>query len=208
MTPRKPRLLAALVLAILLVAGAAVASVVLRGDDGEEAGYLGSPPPPGITLPGFELRDWTGELVDSRDLHDKVVLITFLDTQCTEACPIIAAQIGQALMLLGPDERVSVEALAITTDPEEDTPESIRAFLRRHRVEGTLRYLVGSEAELRPVWEAFDVLPSLDTGDDDVHSAPVRLFDRRGEWVATLHAGADLTPESLAHDVRVALEAS
>ena len=32
-----------------------------------------------------------------------------------------------------------------------------------------------------------------------------RIFDRGGIWVSTLHAGVDLTPMNLAHDIRVAL---
>ena len=70
---------------------------------------------------------------------------------------------------------------------------------------GSLRYLVGSEAALRPVWSAFQVLPALDTGSSDIHSAPVRIYDRKGVWISTLNAGADLTPANLAHDVGVAL---
>jgi hypothetical protein len=38
-----------------------------------------------------------------------------------------------------------------------------------------------------------------------VHSAPVRIFDTNGVWVATLHSGADLSAENLAHDLRLAL---
>jgi hypothetical protein len=33
----------------------------------------------------------------------------------------------------------------------------------------------------------------------------VRIFDRRGIWVSTLHAGIDLTPANLVHDIRAAL---
>jgi protein SCO1 len=176
------------------------------GSSSDEAQFRGSPPPEGISLPDFSLRDQSGTTVESDDLDGKVVLVTFLDTQCTEACPVIAGQIGRTIELLAPDERKQVLALAVTTDPEEDTAASVRAFLRRHRVEGELRYLVGSERELRPVWDAFHVLPSLDTGEDEVHSAPVRIFDRRGIWVSTLHAGADLTPANLAHDLRLSLE--
>ena len=58
---------------------------------------------------------------------------------------------------------------------------------------------------MRPVWHAFGVLPAVDTGNDDVHSADVRVFDRQGEWVSNLHAGVDLTPANLAHDIRLAL---
>lgn len=39
--------------------------------------------------------------------------------------------------------------------------------------------------ELRPVWKAFNVAVSFDTGEDDLRSAPVRIFDRRGVWVST-----------------------
>lgn len=97
---------------------------------------------------------------------------------------------------------------SIGTDPAEDTPASIRAFLRRHRVEASAASLVGSERELRPLWTALAVLPSLDTGDNDVHSTPVRIYDWSGVWVSTLHAGADLTPESLANGLRLALGGS
>jgi hypothetical protein len=54
--------------------------------------------------------------------------------------------------------------------------------------------------------EAVSILSSLQTGDDTLHSAPVRVYEAGGVWAATLHAGADLTPAILAHDVRVALE--
>jgi cytochrome oxidase Cu insertion factor (SCO1/SenC/PrrC family) len=185
----------------------AVALLVSPGCGSETSDdFRGSPPPEGIRLPDFMLREHSGAVTHSDDLQGNVVLVTFLDTQCTEACPVIAGQIGQGLELLSPSERSDVVAFAISSDPQEDTPASVRAFLRRHRVGGTLHYLVGTESELRPVWEAFHVLPSVDTGDDEIHSAPVRLFDRKGVWVATLHAGVDLTPANLAHDIRVALD--
>jgi hypothetical protein len=81
----------------------------------------------------------------------------------------------------------------------------VRRFLASRDAEDALRYVVAPEVELRPLWEEFGVLPSADTGSDDLHSAPVRIYDPSGVWAATLHAGADLTPQNLVHDVRVAL---
>ena len=43
--------------------------------------------------------------------------------------------------------------IAISVAPNVDTPTSIRAFLRRNRAEGALRYLFAPEAQLRPVVE-------------------------------------------------------
>lgn len=176
---------------------------------GPEGGpYRGSEAPGDIRLPGFALQEWNGARVDSRRLRGKVVLVTFLETKCREACPVIADRIGAGLDLLGPSERRSVYALAISTHPLDDRPASVRVFLRRHRVQGDLHYLIGSERRLRPVWRAFHVLPALDSGDADTHSASVRIFDRRGRWVSTLHPAVDLTPVNLVHDLRVALERS
>ncbi|MDQ3876448.1 MAG: hypothetical protein M3322_13050, partial [Actinomycetota bacterium] len=79
-------------------------------------------------------------------------------------------------------------------------------FLRRHRAESALGYLVGPPGALRTVWDSFQVVPSVESGDDDIHSAPVRIYDPDGVWVSTLHPGVDLTPENLAHDLRRALD--
>jgi protein SCO1/2 len=204
---RVMRALAATAVAAAIGAGAAAAAIVLGG--GEDApDYRGSQPPAQITLPDFTLPDYTGQLVSREALRGKVVLVTFLDSQCTESCPIIASQIARAWDRLSVEERREIIPIAISTDPDEDTPASVRAFLRRSRAEGTLRYLVAPVPKLRPVWEAFHIAASFDTGVDTLHSAPVRIYDREGVWVSTLHAGADLTTENLIHDVRAVVSAS
>jgi len=202
--PRRYALALAAIGAVALM-GAGLAAQRLAGSEGSGRAYRGSPAPAGISLPAFTLRDESGGTVRSAELDGKVVLVTFLETQCEESCPIVARQIGQALRRLGASERRGVTALAFSTHPGDDTPEAARAFVRRHQVDGELHYLIGSEHELRPVWEEFEVLPALDTGDANLHSVPVRIFDASGEWVATLHPGADLSPDNLAHDLRVAL---
>jgi protein SCO1 len=201
-----------------LAATIAVAIAVLAADTGDGGGqgavgappgtYRGSEPPAELRLPAFALRDHAGEVVRSRDLRGKVVLLTFLDSQCEDACPVIARQVGLTVDLLARAEREEVEAIAISTDPAEDTPRSIRRFLIRQDALGKLRFLVGDEQALRSLWKRLAILSSLESGRDDLHSAPVRVYDRRGLWVSTQHPGADLTPENLAHDVRLALSAA
>lgn len=201
--------LAAAVIGLLLLGGLAV----LVSGGGSEAGsggegpYRGSEPPVRMTLPAFELPSYRGRLVSARELAGRVVLLTLLDSQCTEACPILASVIAGTVDRLSSEERAQVRALAITADPAEDTPGSVRHFLAARRAEGRLDYLLGTERELRPLWTQLKVLPSLDTGRDTVHSAPLRIYDRDGVWVATLHAGVDLSEENLLHDIRAALAA-
>ena len=171
----------------------------------QPATYRGSIPPPGIHAPDFALRSYRGPTVRMAALRGKIVLVTFLDTKCTESCPIIAGVIGAALPRLTPAERRQVEAVAVTVQPRLDTPASVRRFLRARHALGILDFLIGSVEQLRPVWTAFHVLPAVDTGNADIHSADVRVFDRDGIWVSTMHVGVDLTPANLVHDIRTAL---
>lgn len=174
---------------------------------GQASSYRGSEPPGGIAMPDFSLRNYDGRRVRSSDLRGHVTLVTFLDSQCTESCPVIAWTVARAIDALTPAERKDVRAVAISTDPAEDTTAAVHGFLARNRAVGRLLYVGGGQAEreLRRVWRSFYVLSSLESGQDSLHSAPVRIYDPRGTWVATLHAGADLGEANLVHDIHVAL---
>lgn len=167
--------------------------------------FRGTKAVPGIGLPAFVLRDHRGRPLSAAELRGRVVLLTFLDSQCTEACPVIAAALARGIDALSQRERAGVVAVAISTDPREDTPASVSRFLGARHALGRIRYLTAPAPELRRLWKEFQILPSEQTGSDSLHSAPVRIYGRDGTWLATLHAGADLTHANLLHDVRVAL---
>jgi len=169
--------------------------------------YRGSHPPAGIRAPDFALRSYKGPLVSMREQRGKVVLLSFVDTQCTEKCPIVTSVMASAYRRLTPAQRRQVVPLLVTVEPRSDTPAHVRRFLARRNALA-IDYLIGSVARLRPVWKAYGILPAVDSGNADVHSSDVRVFDRDGVWVTTQHAGVDLTPANLAHDAREALERS
>jgi len=167
--------------------------------------FIGGGIPAGMTAADFTLRDYRGHVVSMRGLRGKVVALTFLDTRCTTKCPITASEIGAGVRLLPAADRHQIAVLGLTVNPNVDTPSSIRRFLGRTRSLGIIDYLVGSVSELTQVWKAYYILSAVKTGNDDVHSSEVRIFNRRGEWVSSLNAGADLSPANLAHDLRAAL---
>lgn len=171
----------------------------------DEGRYRGSEPPGRIELEPFALHSYRGGEVSSAELGGKVVALTFLESNCKEACPVIAVQVARGIDLLRAGERRQLRALAISTHPGDDTAANVRRFLTKRRAIGRLDYLIGSEAELRPVWRRYHILSALDSGDADTHSGSVHIYDRNGVWVSSLHPGVDLTPENFAHDVRVAL---
>ena len=157
-------------------------------------------------MPDFKLGDVvSGKQVSSADLRGNAVLITFVDTDCTDQCPLLASAIGEAMRQLPSDLRARTTALAISVNPVVDTRKSVVRFLRERRALA-LQYLAGSVAEMKPVWKRFGVVSAFETGDADTHSADVRVFDPEGIWVSTQHSGVDLSPENLAHDITQAIE--
>ena len=172
----------------------------------EQGAYRGSEPPARIVMPEFVLQDYQGAEVTSGSLLGRVVLLTFLDAQCKDSCPVIAAQVAQTFRGMDPDLRKRVTAVAISSDPDEDTTAAVRSFLRRTHAEGELRYLTRPTAAVKRIWGKFQILSSFESRSDNLHSAPVRIYDANGVWVSTLHAGVDLTDANLIHDLKVASE--
>jgi protein SCO1 len=192
-----PRVLMALALLGLLALGATVLAAG-GGDEGEPAGgsgFEGAMMPQGLRAPDFELRDQDGERVTMRGLRGRPVLVTFLYTTCEDSCPAQAHIVRGALDELGHD----VPALAIAVDPPRDTPERARAFLSEQRALGRLDFVVGSRAELRPLWKAFAIRPQSVTQE---HQARFTLVDVRG-FQRVGYPGSEATPERLAHDLRL-----
>lgn len=188
--------LAVLVAASFLVAAAFLATVV-GGDDQRQPAttFQGAIRPPGIPPTEIGLRDQDGRRVTLAELRGKPAVITFLYTTCEDTCPLTAQQIRGAMDELGHD----VPAFAIAVDPPRDTAAKARRFLAEQRLTGRMRFLVGSEAELRRQWKAYGIQHQTD---DLEHSAHVVLLDKRGVQRIGWPAGK-VTPDALANDLRL-----
>jgi protein SCO1/2 len=154
--------------------------------------------PPGLRAADFSLSDQSGRRVTLSRYHGKVVVLTFIHSLCHDACPLMVEQIKGALNDL-PDSGQSVPAIGISVAPSEDTRANRRRFLAKHQVMARLAFLSGPRAALRRVWRAYAMQPVVPKID---HSTFVLLIDKRG--IERVGFPADqLTPEGLAHDIRV-----
>lgn len=195
------------------LAVAVIAALLLReGSAGSPSGpsaglYRGSEPPGRIELPNFVLPRYDGTgVIRSQALRGRVVLTTFVDSACKEACPIIVGVLGNALRRLSPHERRQLAALAISVDPKVDTPAHVRRFLSERGALGQLDYLVAPVQQMKPIWKRFGIVSAAKTGKPDFHSADVRIFDRNGVWVSTMHTAVDLSVTNVVHDIREAMK--
>jgi protein SCO1 len=191
---------ARILIALFLVALFALGAVVLAADSSDDADvggtdFEGARMPAGVRAPDFTLRDQDGERVSMRSLRGKPVIVTFLYTTCDDTCPAQAQTVRGALDDLDED----VPALAIAVDPPRDTPARAQAFLAKQRATGRIDFVLGSRAELRPLWRDYAIRPQAV---DEEHMARITLVDSRG-FQRIGYPGSQATPERLAHDLRL-----
>jgi protein SCO1/2 len=169
-----------------------------------------------LTTPGqaydFQLTDQDGRPVSLAGLRGKAIALTFLYTNCPDVCPLIAESMHRTYELLG-DATTQVAFLAVSVDPRGDNPISVRRFLALHHVQGELTYLLGSPAQLKPVWEhyyvgtdAAEVNPAAVSKPPAAlnlvdHTAIVYVIDGRGQIRTFLPANFD--PKDLATDLKI-----
>jgi protein SCO1 len=188
-------------IALVLVGATALGATLLaaRGSDGEEgpAGsqFEGALMPEGLRAPDFSLRDQTGKRVSMRSLRGRPVAVTFLYTTCRDTCPAQAQTLRGAMDLLGHD----VPALAVAVDPPRDTPDRAKAFLAEQRALGRIDFVLGTRAQLAPVWRGFAIRAQSVTTE---HQSRFTLVDKRG-FQRIGYPGSEATPERLAHDLRL-----
>lgn len=66
-------------------------------------------------------------------LKDRVVVISFLFTRCSTACPMIAARLNRIREQLGGRFGREVHFISISVDPDNDTPQRLAEFARKQQ---------------------------------------------------------------------------
>ena len=180
--------------------------------------------------PDFQLVNQFDRPVSLDDFADRVVVLTFLYTNCPDVCPIVTTQLRDTQVALGPDAE-DVAFIAISTDPERDTVSAAHEYLGKWGLVDRWDYLVGDRGRLEPVWKEYFIDPVIDPRDPlasgsptptpqargaidtlgseimerylIIHSAPVFLIDREG--IRRVVFTPPLEPEKLAEDIRALL---
>jgi protein SCO1 len=164
--------------------------------------FDGSLLPSGVRAPAFSLRDQDGQRVSMAQFRGRPLIVTFLYSHCKDTCPIEARLINQAVRELG-SPRANV--LAFTVDPTHDTSASVHAFLRKEQISVPFRWVLGTKAQLEPVWKGYAITPQRT---DEEHMARIVLIDKRG-MQRVGYPFDQTTPGRIAHDMRLlAQEAS
>jgi len=188
---------------IVVAAGAALAVVIaiLVGGTGGTPPLNAVPITPPLAAPPTAGRDSTGNLVSVPE-GGRPALVTFLYAKCTTSCPLIAGEISAALDEVGPSTAGKIDTVAISVDPVGDTPAEVNNFLSVHQLTGRMSYIIGSRADLAPLWQAWGIRAQPTDAIRSTHTALVVLVDRNGQEVGTYAGAIPISVPALAADIR------
>jgi len=109
---------------------AASAGCGVPADGGRLGELRGSVMDPPIPKPDLVLTDTRGQAYDLRRETDGYLTLVFFGyTYCPDVCPVHMATLGAAIGDLQPEVRDRTKVVFVSTDPERDTPERLRAWL-------------------------------------------------------------------------------
>ncbi len=135
----------------------------------------------GLLAPEFVLRDQRGRLTSLAQFRGKVVVLAFIDPECTELCPLTTKSMVDALKMLGPTAASQVQLLGIDANPEKTQVADVAAYTREHELQGHWRFLTGSRTQLEKVWHEYHVYVAVKKNSDDVvHESVVFVINQDG----------------------------
>ncbi|MBS1878968.1 MAG: SCO family protein [Actinobacteria bacterium] len=145
--------------------------------------------------PEFSLLDSHSKRFTLASLRGEPVVIVFMDSRCHQECPLIGRALAAGFKLVPKRDRPTV--VAVSVDPWEDTPGSVQRAIKRFGLSGfRWRWLLGTKAQLAPIWRKYRIQVRRTPGDVE-HTDALYLVDSKGyeragmvypflpTWVAT-----------------------
>jgi protein SCO1 len=142
----------------------------------------------------FTLHDQDGRIFHLQDHRGQIILLFFGYTTCPDVCPTTLSKLARVYALLGP-LRQKVLTLFVTIDPDRDTPQKLKEYLRYFNINAL--GLGGTKQEIDAVVDAYKatyekvVTNSSALGYMFDHTDYVYLIDAQGNTSRLFHPEDD-----------------
>lgn len=152
--------------------------------------------------PEFSLINQDGAAVSLRSFRDKVVVVTFIFTSCTDTCPLLTAKMAGLQERLGADFGSRVRFVSITVDPERDTPDVLKRYAHGYGANlAGWSFVTGSANDIAEVTRRYAVFRRKTAGGDVDHTFLTSIVDRTGT-LRVQYLGVRFDPDEFLHDIR------
>jgi protein SCO1/2 len=152
--------------------------------------------------PAFSLTTQDGARLALQDLRGKVVAVTFIYASCADTCPLLTAKLAGLQARLGTDFAARVFFVAITVDPERDTPQVLKRYAQAHGANLTgWAFLTGTPAEIQQVTRQYGIYAKKTPRGAVDHTFLTSLIDPSGT-LRVQYLGVRFDPDELLRDLQ------
>jgi protein SCO1/2 len=189
---------------VLLMAMAATSLNAHAADTlGLKAGVFDPP----RMAPDFTVRGSDGKELKLSQYRGKLVLLEFGYTSCVDVCPVSLAMLADARKQLGA-HATQLQVIYVTVDPERDTPERMKNYLRAF--DPSFIGATGTPQQMERVRRDYGITATkkmIEGSKTDYvvgHSSYLYFVDRKGNLRALLPFGR--TAADVVHDATLLLK--
>lgn len=139
----------------------------------------------GDYIPSFALYNQRGEVVQSRQLQGKFVVLNFIFTRCAvpTMCPAATANMGRLQREARASGIEDLELVSISFDPDYDTPGVLRNYAQMHGLDPVnFTLLTGPKQAIEDILTQFGIL-TVDEDGTIHHTMATLLIDQKGKIV-------------------------
>ncbi len=187
-------------IAAVLAAAALVLPLAGCGDD-EARPFSGTVLDNPYTVPDTPLTDTEGEPFSlAADTDKRLTMVFFGYVNCVDVCPAVLNHLASAMTRLDDDVRDDVDVVLVSSDPTNDTPETLRAYLDRFDTS-----FIGLDGEFDTIRDiGRDLAVGIDEKDPGGHTTQVMGLDSAD--TSPVFWDADTSPAEFADDIQTLLE--
>ena len=140
--------------------------------------YIGTVSKEYKPLPNFDLRNQNDNQINQNSFGSKVILVTFMYTDCKTECPSALNDILSIRDIIT-EKKDRLQILIFSIDPNENYID-VKNTLSKYQLDLDVTYLVGNKNKLKPIWDYFYVpVGNVETKRTDLtwilHSIPAYL---------------------------------
>jgi len=203
-------------LVVMSAVAAVVAAVVMAGRQHEltastgqrlagipvaTVSLMGLSPVPADPAPRFTLTDQDGRVLSLSGFRGKAVVLEFMDSRCTDICPLVSQEFLDAYHDLG-STGDRVVFVAVNVNQRYNRVADVLAYSRAHALTAIpdWYFLTGPAAALRAVWREYDIgVTANGQGGTLVHTATVYFIGPHGAERYSAAPTADHTGSGAAY---------
>ncbi|TDX31656.1 protein SCO1/2 [Modicisalibacter xianhensis] len=160
--------------------------------------------------PDFSLTDVSGDTVSLKEFQDKVVVLNFIYTRCTNACPLhmnLLANVQDQISVADLQDNVIFITVATDTEDSEGTRTHLQAYSNNFKLElANWYFLYRNESEpagtTRRIAESYGLRFDPVAEGVQAHGVVTHVIDQTGQLRARFH-GLKFEPKNLVDYVTV-----